>query len=252
MFQRALADLDRAVVLLPGLAEAYNERAALRLHAVDDVHDAAFDALMSAAREDLAEALRRKPNLAPALHNVAYCEALVGQRQARETRHATLQRALDGFRRALEIQPDQALSLAFAARTLLNLDHSPAAVREVMGLLDRASQLEPRNYEVLVTLLHLAFHALEWNFERMKAQTPRLLALAETLVEVDAVDPRGTLLLGLVRIMQAMLMEEPAARAAFDADRAQFESVRADRWGCSGRSWAMQNSASHACYGSNR
>lgn len=228
-YRAGLADYDRALALRPDFAELYNDRARLRLRASEFVQGEEFTAMIAAARADLDEAQRRKPGLAPVLHNLAYCEALAAQRQVGEARRVGSTRALAGFRRALEVDPDEVMTLVFTARILLNLDRSAATRQEVRALLDRAARREPRNYELLVTRLNLAVQSMDWDIDQLRAQGPELLAQAETLVEIEAREPRGQLMLGLVRMIQAMVIEGPEARAAFDEGRRVYEAVRARR-----------------------
>ncbi|WAS95375.1 hypothetical protein [Nannocystis punicea] len=229
----ALADLDRAITLAPDLAELHCERGAVRWTAFEAFTGEAAEDLAARARVDLEHALRLEPDLLAALYNAAYGEALVAQRQTGEACTAGLERAREGFRKALERDPDHVPSLVNAARVLFALASAgePASAAEAAALLQRAEQIEPRNYELRLTALS---HSLregiaEWSV--FQAELPVLVERAESMCATNPSDVRGRFLLGLLQAFDASLSETPEARAQFDAGwRAYTETRDAPQW----------------------
>ncbi|MCY0989973.1 hypothetical protein OV203_22735 [Nannocystis sp. ILAH1] len=120
LLTRVIEDLDRVLVLSPEFAEAYCDRASARLMAAEVTRgEAEFDALVERARSDLHEALQREPGMYEALHNLAYCDALEAARHQGAARAAHLQRAVAGYRRALESTREGLLTHVFLARAAM-------------------------------------------------------------------------------------------------------------------------------------
>lgn len=229
----ALADLDRAIAMAPELAELYTDRAAIRLSASEVHVGDAFDALLAPARADLEAALERAPELHAAVYNLAYHDALIAQRRTGPARREGLERAVAGFRRAMELDPEDVMTLVMAARALVLLarDGDRATLADAQALLQRAEELQPRHYELLVSSLALRLTALGEQWSRLHTELPALVRRAELMRELDAQDLRGRLLLGLLQMLSAMLSEAPEARARFDAARAMYTgAIASPQW----------------------
>lgn len=233
LLSAALADLDRAIALAPDLAELHSDRGAVRWTAFEAFTGEAAEQLATLARADIAEALRLQPDLVVALYNEAYGEALVAQLEEQQTRTAGRERALQGFRRVLERDPEHVPSLVHAARLLFTLgaEDQPARVAEGEALLRRAEQIEPRNHELRVVGLSHALNRLTDDWAKLETDLPTFVAQAEALRTSNPDDVRGRFLFGLLRTIHAAFDEHPEARERFDEGwRAYLESREAPQW----------------------
>jgi|JI10StandDraft_1071094.scaffolds.fasta_scaffold14673_2 tetratricopeptide (TPR) repeat protein len=229
----ALADLDRAIALAPGLAELHCDRGAVRWTALEAFTGETAEQLVALARADVAEALRRQPDLVVALYNEAYGEALVAQRADGEVRVDGLERALQGFRRILERDPEHVPSLVNTARVLFMLGPAgqPTGVAEGEALLGRAEQIDPRNHELRVLGLSHALSTFAEDWSELETRLPAFVARAETLLASDPDDVRGHFMFGLLQTIHAAFGDEPEARGRFDAGWGAYVAAReAPQW----------------------
>lgn len=183
---------------------------------------AVADELCARARDDNEQALRLQPDMHTALYNAAYGEALVAQRQTGDVRRAGLERALAGFRRALERDPDHVPTLVNAARALFQL----GGADEGGSLLHRAEQIEPRNFELRLTSLAHDLEGLGEKWSAIDTVLQEFVARTEAMHALKPDDVRGRFLLGLLQAISAAFSEDPAARTRFDTGWHNYVETR--------------------------